>query len=351
MFPRLVGLALLFTLSSLWMAGCGLSGENSPRETPVDAVLTSAAQTLMVELTPSPTVSTPEPSPTASPFSPDFTATSPASTSTPSSEAAVRDPSPTRADPTATSVVITSRPSPTSTSPASAAPRAATATPFSFSQTGPTASARPTEARSIPSATASPAPTNVTPTGQPTQQVEVLLSDDFETEQAWFQETRPEYSFRYDQGGYIIGNHFNAWHVPSLRTFDLQDVIMEVEVRQLSGQAESFAGLLCRWQDEEIYYAFLAAPDGSYGIAYVAGGEMNYLEQGLYEDGFIVSGRQSYLISVSCLGSQLTLSINGEVMAEVTDDRIPGSGLFGLLTSNTAGPSEFLFDNFLLARP
>jgi hypothetical protein len=103
----------------------------------------------------------------------------------------------------------------------------------------------------------------------------VLFVDDFNGEQDCGWAT-------YSRGGGAAATENSAmqvtvsqpgqlWWTNPGRDFD--DAIISAEARQVSGPNDNAYGLICRYQNEENFYAFLVSGDGYYSIAKYQSGQ------------------------------------------------------------------------------
>jgi hypothetical protein len=126
------------------------------------------------------------------------------------------------------------------------------------------------------------------------------------------------------------------------------DIQLEVMAENLNGLLNNGFCLVCRYQDDSNYYAFLVSSDGYYGISAgviwrlccMNGGQMQYSSA-------IRQGQDTNHIAATCVGNQLTLYVNNDVLVQVEDD-VFSEGKIGLIASSFGEPGvAVLFDNFL----
>lgn len=136
---------------------------------------------------------------------------------------------------------------------------------------------------------------------------------------------------------------------------NLEDVVISVETRQLSGPNDNAFGVICRYQSEDNFYVFLISGDGYYAIGkYQAGSEeVIYLtEDGQFAESDVINqGASTNLIEASCIGDELSLAVNGVPLLTVTDPTFV-TGDIGLAAS-TLQPGTLLvaFDDVRVAQP
>jgi hypothetical protein len=224
------------------------------------------------------------------------------------------------------------------------APSLPEATP---TQTPPVASDTPAPSETpLPSPTSTPLPSE---TPSPTPALEkVLFQDDFEGNTSWFTEDNDRFRLQYQDDGYAIRVDIPNAPVWSVRNQDLTDVILEVDAARIDGPANGYFGLTCRHQDDNNYYLLLISSSGDYGIAKVADGEFNFLDQGTDQEGVIQGGDATNRLRAECIGDRLILIANGHQLLETQDDDFD-SGDIGLVVKTRKETGlDILFDNFTL---
>ena len=127
-----------------------------------------------------------------------------------------------------------------------------------------------------------------------------------------------------------------------------------IEVKATNmGESDNAFGIICRYWDENNYYYFVISSDGSYGI----GEKVNGVDSIISGEGYMQQSEDIRLDSnsnhlvVFCDGSALTLYVNDNLLAEVTDTSLT-SGWVGLIASSfrTAGVDVY-FDDMQISRP
>lgn len=145
-----------------------------------------------------------------------------------------------------------------------------------------------------------------------------------------------------------------AWTNPG-RSFT--DTEISVQTRQVSGPNDNAYGLICRYVDDANFYIFLISGDGFYAIGkyesgvsqiqYLTGEDPNFFVQ----SPVINTGIATNLLRATCMGNQLTLTINGTTVATVSDNSF-SSGDIGLAASTfQAERVEIEFDNLTVSSP
>lgn len=149
----------------------------------------------------------------------------------------------------------------------------------------------------------------------------------------------------------IVVNAANAdyWTNPGL---SFQDVMIDVDAGKNSGPDDNDFGVLCRYQDTENFYFFIISSDGYYGIGIVEDGEQSLLEPPqMYQSDSIIPGDATNHLQAICQGSQLTLYVNGDLIAEASDSTF-AEGDIGLIVGSFDEPGvDIWFDNLMIRNP
>jgi hypothetical protein len=195
------------------------------------------------------------------------------------------------------------------------------------------------------------------PEPDPCSEPGVYLRDDFDgtNDCGWVmysgrgvEEVIEDGAFRIEtsQPGYI------GWTLADLK---LDDVVITTQSRQLEGPDDNAYGVICRYQSEDNYYVFLISGDGFYAIGKFQSGsdEIQYLtgDGGYAPTDAINQGPAVNQIEASCVGNELSLSING-LFVDSVDDPTFVIGDVGL-GAGTFQPGTVVveFDNFRAAAP
>ena len=182
---------------------------------------------------------------------------------------------------------------------------------------------------------------------------EVLFSDDFSDESSgWF--TYDDYDGRviYSDGCLYIKDYTypgEAMYGESQRYFT--DFILEVETWLVGGTDYNWHYVVCRLRDVDNYYSFAIGADGTYSIAKWVDDNETYFVATTYSS-YINQGVGAVnLIHIECIGSNLSLSVNGHLLWEGTDATFSG-GDIALAASALAGTfTEVAFDNIVISEP
>ncbi|TLN15986.1 hypothetical protein FDZ74_08155 [bacterium] len=142
---------------------------------------------------------------------------------------------------------------------------------------------------------------------------------------------------------------FDYWSVAGK---NYTDVHLESDIVKGEGPDDNDYGLICRYKDQDNFYAFVISSDGYAGIIRVKDGDYQVLSgDSLQYNEAIQRGANRNRLQAVCQGPLLTFSVNGIQLFEVTDDSF-ASGDVGVIAGayDTAGV-EILFDNFAALKP
>jgi hypothetical protein len=164
-------------------------------------------------------------------------------------------------------------------------------------------------------------------------------------------------SIGYVDGEYFVTSTKEAEIMWGQAALDLDDVIIEVNARQVAGPSndDTGYGVMCRVSynpDEDTLdaYALRISPDGYYAITKFFQNTSSHLVEWTSSD-VIRLGPSTNSINARCEGDHLTLIVNGVMLAETWDTSyVHGDvGLTG--TSYEAEPAEFRFDHVIISLP
>ena len=120
--------------------------------------------------------------------------------------------------------------------------------------------------------------------------------------------------------------------------------MLEVDATQDQGPSNNSYGVLFRSEDDEHFYRFGISGDGFYFLdKFVSDGWVTIIDW--TESPYINRGQASNRLRATCTGSQITLHVNDQHLANITDDSYD-HGDIGLFAASFAEPNVHItFDN------
>jgi hypothetical protein len=190
-------------------------------------------------------------------------------------------------------------------------------------------------------------------TTQPVEESNVLFQDDFsDPGSGWDRVDVADGITDYDNGIYRIyvnTENTDVWANPGL---NFSDVHIEVDATKIAGDDNNDFGIVCRYQDNSNFYFFIISSDGFYGVGKVVDGVQNLIGvESMPPSDKINQGNASNHLRADCVGSQLSIHVNGELLDTFEDSDFT-SGDVGLLAGSFAVPgTDVHFDNFVVLKP
>ncbi len=191
-------------------------------------------------------------------------------------------------------------------------------------------------------------------TGIETTPSNVLLSDDFSDNlKKWDQYTDSSHTTDYYNEAYrIVVNNIKAdvWANPGNESFI--DTRIEVDATKNGGPDDNAFGLICRYTGVDKFYYAIISSDGYFSIMKMTGENGKLLgRDSMHESDKINQGAATNHIRFDCVGSTLTLYVNGFQIDQQTDTEYT-AGNVGLISGALeTGGTDILFDNFYVYRP
>ncbi len=177
--------------------------------------------------------------------------------------------------------------------------------------------------------------------------------DEFETaDPNWFIGRFRDGEVRIEDGEMLVRSlTASGASVSAMYDANFSDVIVDVDVRLNEGTDDNWQTVECRAEGNN-YYDLGISADGYYLIAVWIDGV--HLDKSLGPTGspHIRTGEDAVnSLHVECIGDRLSLSVNGNLLSELTDANFT-EGAVGLSVHALAGAlSEAAFDNFRVAAP
>ncbi|HJS28812.1 MAG TPA: hypothetical protein VJ768_04290 [Anaerolineales bacterium] len=206
----------------------------------------------------------------------------------------------------------------------------------------PTETLPPTEVEATPTVTSSPPPTT-TPI--------ILFQENFEgSGGAWPTAVTENYTYGIVAGEFKVEFFTSFVEIWSIRARDYDDLRTEADISFSADSTDGYAGLMCRFQDGFNFYGGLLNGQGDYAIVRRSGTSLIELA-GLENAGVIENPQEANRIRLDCVGSNLTLFVNGTRVLETVDDSYDG-GRVGVFAGTLETPAlEAAIDDYIIAAP
>jgi len=173
----------------------------------------------------------------------------------------------------------------------------------------------------------------------------LIYSDDFnDSETGWGEVFEPDTVRQYGGSQYhIIAKEINTF-TWSKSGRDFTDFVLEVDATQDQGPSNNSYGVLFRAEDDEHFYRFGISGDGFYFLDKFIGDDWVAIIDWT-ESPYINRGQASNRLKVTCAESQITLHVNDQNLATITNDSYD-HGDIGLFAVSFAEPNVHItFDN------
>ena len=189
------------------------------------------------------------------------------------------------------------------------------------------------------------------PTSTPSPRV--ILSDDFSSTR-WGTGTDADSSVEYANGALqmiVYSQNYFVWSTPNDQEY--QNAHMEVTVLNNDTDSTTAFGIMCNQQevDDNFYYVAMT-PAGEYAIAKAAEGQQDIFltnnDQWASSD-LIPQDADSYLVGADCGNGTVTLYVNGQEIASVSDTSyISGGVALFTWSGEEVNSADVSFDDFLM---
>lgn len=182
---------------------------------------------------------------------------------------------------------------------------------------------------------------------------EVLFSDDFNDHgSGWEVGDYDTGSVGYGNGNYFVtsaGNGDTMWGVAN-RGFDNLTISVESTQVRAPGNDNNDYGVVCRIQPGGEGYYFLISGDGFFSI--LRADEQDFVPLIDWTPTDVVQqGNASNDIVATCNGADLSLHVNGDLLASANDFTYRSGDVALTATSYEAEGTEVHFDNLVVTRP
>jgi hypothetical protein len=197
----------------------------------------------------------------------------------------------------------------------------------------------------------SPAQTPIpTPTPSPSSQ-KLLFEDDFsDPTSGWPVWSEATSEFKYENGEYsvLIKTKTAARSLLQYAKGPLSDFSVEVDVKDVSTVANSYAGVVFREAGGNRYIFSVRNTDGAYEIRKVLSGQGATVLRDWTKSSYIKTGAETNRLKVVCRGAEIEVYANGQKLDTITDTSLT-SGDVGLIVTTYEQPNaNYHFDNFKL---
>jgi hypothetical protein len=192
--------------------------------------------------------------------------------------------------------------------------------------------------------------------GTPTPNAQVLLSDDFSSPN-WGTGTDSDSSVEYANNALqtiVFTKNFFVWSTPpGGQTY--QNVHAEVTVINNGTDSTTAFGIMCNKQATTSNFHYVAmTPAGEYAIAKAAEGQSDFFltnnDQWASSD-LIAENASSYRVGADCANGALTLYVDGQQIASVSDSSyISGGVALFVWSGEEANSADVSFDDFLMTQ-
>jgi hypothetical protein len=182
----------------------------------------------------------------------------------------------------------------------------------------------------------------------------ILLTEDFSTNNnKWDKVTNNDMTTDYYNNGYRIlvnQTNYDAWANPDDLSFT--DVQIEVDATKKGGVDYNDFGIICRYTSKSSYYYATVSSDGFYAIMKKTSEGGKQLGTGAEQSSDkITQGPATNHIRFDCVGSTLTLYVNGTQLDQQTDADYT-TGNIGLIAGTyTDAGTDIFCDNLMVYKP
>ena len=181
----------------------------------------------------------------------------------------------------------------------------------------------------------------------------VLFHDDYSKETGVWTLRDDTHSYAgYHQGGFRLWSNvpdYQFWSVPGL---SFENTMIYVRAQKIDGTDNNVFGVMCRYQNEDNFYALLIGSDGYYGIIKRIEGQQSLIDQEHADFSELINrGEGVNEIVAVCQDEHLALFVNENRLLQVQDDALT-YGDVGLIVGNFDEPGvDILFDDFIVLSP
>jgi uncharacterized protein YraI len=199
-----------------------------------------------------------------------------------------------------------------------------------------------------------PSPTPEAPTATaepptPTPKPGFLLEDDFSDPASGWPERNDGDKWWYENGefhGLVKGPHYLVWQGYPGKVFS--DFTLEADARKVDGPNDAGYGLAFRIAGWSNVYVFNIAGDGNYTLFKIVDGQRSDVVGWTSALDVINKGNSTNHLLVVCQGSHIWAYINGQLVADVTDDSHTEGEIGFSIESQEVSDLHVVFDNIVV---
>jgi hypothetical protein len=201
-------------------------------------------------------------------------------------------------------------------------------------------------------------PSVATPVPQATMTAsKILYQDDFSrTDGGWVTGADADTTVEYLNGGMRIlikSPNFVTWSRPHQNL--PVDVRVEADATKVAGPDINAFGVFCRFKDKDHFYRGYATSDGYVAIVTRENGTSKVISAAdgkLHHSSSVNQGNALNHLRLDCIGSTLTLYVNGKRAASAIDTALTSGGDVGVVAgAEEDGGVDILFNNFVVYQP
>ncbi len=183
-----------------------------------------------------------------------------------------------------------------------------------------------------------------------------VLEDDFSSGDGWGTSTDSSSSIEYGDGGLqmkVFTDNYFIWSTPNTERYE--NIHIEVTVKNNGTHPTTAFGILCHQQTiSDSFYYLVMTPAGEYAIAKAALAQTDVFltnnDQWAASDA-ITQNAASYRVGADCANEILTLYVDGQQVASVSDTSY-SAGSVGLLlwSGEETSSADVTFDDFVVTK-
>ncbi len=177
----------------------------------------------------------------------------------------------------------------------------------------------------------------------------VLLKDTFDdpNRSSFTEEKNDNASYTFVDGAYAIQVKTPKYLVWSSLDGAYGDTAVEVDTTLESGPSDSAAGVMFHYQDEDNFYLFSIAGDGSYSLELYTNNKQQTLID--WTDSSAIKGQgATNRLRVETEGQRIRLFVNGALLDEISDETLSKGDIAVAVHTFAKGDAVFRFDNLIV---